>query len=475
MKKITRRQFLTSAGATSAALLLSSLPHAAAADENCLRKVTPAATNSNDLSWDMAEEILTHISDPVFPAYTVNVLDYGAVPNDGKLDTAAIQRAIDETSAHGGGTVVIPSGVYDVGAITLKSNVNLHLESKDTILRFTRDITPANYPLVFAHYEGSKLYNWSPLIYAYQQENIALTGKGTLDGQADKNNWWNWSRTVNPDGTTTRPSSADAKLLRKMTDDGTPAEERIFGEGHYLRPNFYQPMECTNVLTDRDLIGKIDGILLDLGVSSPQLDDAERGFSFMRDGPLDMRMDPTRGQSAAEWLQTAEEADIAWVLKTYGEERFAKRIARAIVERNREQPMTRTKELAEVVAAATPVKDKFKHPATRTFQAVRIWVNSELEEIEQALKSSLNVLAPGGRLSIISFHSLEDRIVKRFMRENSRGPQVPAGLPMTEEQLKKLGGRQLRALGKLMPGEEEVAENPRARSSVLRIAERTNA
>ena len=209
-------------------------------------------------------------------------------------------------------------------------------------------------------------------------------------------------------------------------------------------------------VAERDLIGKIDGILLDLGVSSPQLDDAERGFSFMRDGPLDMRMDPTRGQSAAEWLQTAEEADIAWVLKTYGEERFAKRIARAIVERNREQPMTRTKELAEVVAAATPV-------------------NSELEEIEQALKSSLNVLAPGGRLSIISFHSLEDRIVKRFMRENSRGPQVPAGLPMTEEQLKKLGGRQLRALGKLMPGEEEVAENPRARSSVLRIAERTNA
>lgn len=146
MKKITRRQFLTSAGATSAALLLSSLPHAAAADENCLRKVTPATTNSNDLSWDMAEEILTHISDPVFPAYTVNVLDYGAVPNDGKLDTAAIQRAIDETSAHGGGTVVIPSGVYDVGAITLKSNVNLHLESKDTVLRFTRDITPAQLP-----------------------------------------------------------------------------------------------------------------------------------------------------------------------------------------------------------------------------------------------------------------------------------------------------------------------------------------
>lgn len=227
-------------------------------------------------------------------------------------------------------------------------------------------------------------------------------------------------------------------------------------------------------VAERELTGKIDGILLDLGVSSPQLDDAERGFSFMRDGPLDMRMDPTRGQSAAEWLQTAEEADIAWVLKTFGEERFAKRIARAIVERNREQPMTRTKELAEVVAAATPVKDKFKHPATRTFQAVRIWVNSELEEIEQALKSSLSVLAPGGRLQ--SSVPLAGRpYCETLMREQSRGPQVPAGLPMTEAQLKKLGGRELRALGKLMPGEKEVAENPRARSSVLRIAERTNA
>lgn len=224
---------------------------------------------------------------------------------------------------------------------------------------------------------------------------------------------------------------------------------------------------------ERGLTGRIDGILLDLGVSSPQLDDPERGFSFMRDGPLDMRMDPTRGQSAAQWLMQAEEQDIAWVLKTYGEERFAKRIARAIVERNREQPMTRTKELAEVVAAATPIKDKFKHPATRTFQAVRIWVNSELDEIEQALNGALDALAPGGRLSVISFHSLEDRLVKRFMREQSRGPQVPAGLPMTEEQLRKLGGRQLKALGKLMPGDLEIADNPRARSSVLRIAERT--
>ncbi|ARU95155.1 16S rRNA (cytosine(1402)-N(4))-methyltransferase RsmH [Tatumella citrea] len=221
------------------------------------------------------------------------------------------------------------------------------------------------------------------------------------------------------------------------------------------------------------LRGKINGILLDLGVSSPQLDDAERGFSFMRDGPLDMRMDPTRGQSAAEWLLQAEEQDIAFVLKAYGEERFAKRIARAIVERNREQPMTRTKELAEVIYNATPVKDKFKHPATRSFQAIRIWVNSELEEISQALNGALTALAPEGRLSVISFHSLEDRLVKRFMRDQSRGAQVPSGLPLTEAQLKALGGRELKTLGKLVPGEREVADNPRARSSVLRIAQRT--
>ncbi|MCU1798341.1 16S rRNA (cytosine(1402)-N(4))-methyltransferase [Pectobacterium polaris] len=221
------------------------------------------------------------------------------------------------------------------------------------------------------------------------------------------------------------------------------------------------------------LTGKIDGVLLDLGVSSPQLDDPERGFSFMRDGPLDMRMDPTRGLSAAEWLMKAEADDIVWVLKTFGEERFAKRIARAIVERNRLDPMTRTKELAELIAAASPFREKHKHPATRSFQAIRIYINSELEEIERALEGALSVLAPQGRLSVISFHSLEDRIVKRFIRHQSRGPQVPAGLPLTEEQLRSQGGQTLKAIGKkLMPSEAEVAENPRARSSVLRFAER---
>ncbi|NMP27745.1 16S rRNA (cytosine(1402)-N(4))-methyltransferase RsmH [Rahnella sp. SAP-1] len=231
--------------------------------------------------------------------------------------------------------------------------------------------------------------------------------------------------------------------------------------------------ELAQYVQDRGLVGKIDGVLLDLGVSSPQLDDPERGFSFMRDGPLDMRMDPSRGYSAAEWLLKAEADDIAWVLKTFGEERFAKRIARAIVDRNREQPMTRTKELADLIANASPFREKHKHPATRSFQAIRIYINSELEEIERALDGAHEVLAADGRLSVISFHSLEDRIVKRFIRQHSRGPQVPAGIPMTEAQLQSLGGRTLKSLGKMMPSDAEVAENPRARSSVLRFAARS--
>ena len=230
--------------------------------------------------------------------------------------------------------------------------------------------------------------------------------------------------------------------------------------------------DIAEYVKERELVGKIDGVLLDLGVSSPQLDDPERGFSFMRDGPLDMRMDPSRGYSAAEWLMKAEADDIAWVLKTFGEERFAKRIARAIVERNRELPMTRTKELADLIANASPFREKHKHPATRSFQAIRIYINSELEEIERALDGAHEVLAADGRLSVISFHSLEDRIVKRFIRQHSRGPQVPSGIPMTEAQLRSLGGRTLKALGKMKPSDAEVAENPRARSSVLRFAAR---
>ncbi|NVO99296.1 16S rRNA (cytosine(1402)-N(4))-methyltransferase RsmH, partial [Photobacterium damselae subsp. damselae] len=190
-------------------------------------------------------------------------------------------------------------------------------------------------------------------------------------------------------------------------------------------------------MEERDLIGRVDGILLDLGVSSPQLDDAERGFSFMRDGPLDMRMDPTSGQAASEWLATADASDIAWVLKEFGEERFAKRIARGIVEHREDpekEPLTRTLQLANLIAQVSPFKDKHKHPATRSFQAIRIYINSELDEIATALNGAVNILAPGGRLSVISFHSLEDRMVKRFMRNKSKGPEIPAGLPLTEEQ-----------------------------------------
>lgn len=229
-------------------------------------------------------------------------------------------------------------------------------------------------------------------------------------------------------------------------------------------------------IEERGLSGKIDGVLLDLGVSSPQLDDPERGFSFMRDGPLDMRMDPTSGIPASQWLAEAEADDIAWVLKEFGEERFAKRIARAIVARREDEtkePLTRTLQLANLIAAVSPSRDRKKHPATRCFQAIRIYINSELEEIETAMQGALEVLAPGGRLSIISFHSLEDRLVKRFMRKQSKGPDVPHGVPLTEDQIRALGQAKMKLVGKaLKPSDLEVSDNTRSRSSVLRVAEK---
>lgn len=222
-------------------------------------------------------------------------------------------------------------------------------------------------------------------------------------------------------------------------------------------------------LVDRHgLTGRVNGILLDLGVSSPQLDMPERGFSFLRDGPLDMRMDTTSGQSAADWLAGAEEREIAQVLKTYGEERFAKRIARAIVEAGREEPIVTTAQLAAVIAGANPVKEPGRHPATRSFQAIRIFINRELDELKACLEQSLRVLAPGGRLAVISFHSLEDRIVKRFIRDHARGEVFPKGLPVTQDQMHV----RLRPVGKAIhPSAEEVQGNPRARSAVLRVAE----
>lgn len=225
------------------------------------------------------------------------------------------------------------------------------------------------------------------------------------------------------------------------------------------------------------LVGKIDGILLDLGVSSPQLDEAERGFSFMKDGPLDMRMDTTQGLSAAQWLQQVSEQDLAWVLKTFGEERFAKRIAQAIVNYNKTalqngtEPLSRTLQLAELIAQSVPFKDKHKHPATRSFQAIRIFINAELDELERVLEGALQVLAPQGRLSIISFHSLEDRMVKHFMRKQSKGESLPKGLPLREDQIQR--SQTLKTIGKaIMPTEQEIAQNARSRSAVLRVAEK---
>ncbi len=215
--------------------------------------------------------------------------------------------------------------------------------------------------------------------------------------------------------------------------------------------------------------GKVDGVLFDLGVSSPQLDDPARGFSFLRDGPLDMRMDPARGESVAAWLAQAKEADIAQVLKTYGEERYAKRIARAIVQARAETPITTTARLAAIVTAANPAWERDKHPATRAFQALRIFINAELDELDAALPQAVRVLAPGGRLAVISFHSLEDRIVKRFMRREARGEITPRHMPLRPDAVQPA----LRLAGKArFPSGAELTRNPRARSAVLRVAER---
>jgi 16S rRNA (cytosine1402-N4)-methyltransferase len=221
-------------------------------------------------------------------------------------------------------------------------------------------------------------------------------------------------------------------------------------------------------IDDRGLSGKVAGVLLDLGVSSPQLDDAGRGFSFRLDGPLDMRMDPDSGVSVAEWLAGAEEKDIARVVKEYGEERFAKRIARNICMERVRAPILTTQRLADIVAQAVPTREPGQHRATRTFQALRIHINRELDEIKSVLPQALHVLAPGGRLVVISFHSLEDRLVKQFMRDQAKGDIYPPDLPIRQAELQprmQLVGKALRATP------DELAHNPRARSAVLRVAE----
>lgn len=216
--------------------------------------------------------------------------------------------------------------------------------------------------------------------------------------------------------------------------------------------------------------GKVDGILMDLGVSSPQLDVAERGFSFMRDGPLDMRMDTMQGVSAAEYLAHVDEQDLVQVLFDYGDERFARRIARAIVEERQISPIQTTLQLASLIDNAVPFRDKHKHPATRSFQAIRIHVNQELEQIKAGLSQALDVLAPQGRLVVISFHSLEDRIVKRFIRDESGRKFNPGKLPIKEQDIER---GQLKKMGQSIKAQpDELKQNPRARSAVMRVAEK---
>lgn len=223
-------------------------------------------------------------------------------------------------------------------------------------------------------------------------------------------------------------------------------------------------------LESEGLMGRVNGILFDLGVSSPQLDDPARGFSFQHDGPLDMRMDPEAGLSAAGWLNTASEREIVSVLSNLGEERYAKRIARAAVRDRARRRIETSEQLARLVASVVPGREPGQHPATRAFLAIRIFVNRELEELQAALPQTLQALAPSGRLAVISFHSLEHRMVKRFMREHARGDTLPPDLPVRGHALEP----RLRLVGKpIRPSEAEIQRNPRARSAVLRVAERT--
>lgn len=307
------------------------------------------------------------------------------------------------------------------------------------------------------------------------QAHVSVLLNESIDGLA-----------IDPDGIyidcTFGRGGHSGEILKKLSDKGrlyaidrdpTAIEEaKKFASDSKFNIDHTPFSEIYAVAEKHQILGQVDGILMDLGVSSPQLDEADRGFSFMKPGPLDMRMDFSKGITAAEWLAKADESDIAFALKTYGEEKFAKRVARKIVQTRDEQPITTTTELANLVANTVPKsRVEKKHPATRTFQGIRIYINSELVEIEKALEASLDVLKPGGRLSVISFHSLEDRIVKQFIRKQSQGKQVPRGLPVTEAELNS--GVKLKAVSRaIKPSEQEIEFNPRSRSSVLRLAER---
>ncbi len=282
------------------------------------------------------------------------------------------------------------------------------------------------------------------------------------------------------DGTYGRGGHAQA-VLEKLGDNGlllaidkdpqagADAEKKLGNDARFsIAQGAFTMLE--SVVESRQLTGKVNGILLDLGVSSPQLDAADRGFSFIHDGPLDMRMDPTRGPSAAEWLSTVSDRELASLIRELGEERFAKRIARRIVEERDKNPIETTLQLAEIISTAVPSREPGKHPATRTFQAIRIYINNELQDLRDSLAQCPRVLATGGRLCVISFHSLEDRIVKRFIREQQQpADKYPAKLPIRTSKpvsiMRKLGAA-------TRPDSKETRDNPRARSAVLRVAER---
>ena len=281
------------------------------------------------------------------------------------------------------------------------------------------------------------------------------------------------------DGTFGRGGHSSA-ILERLTADGRliaidrdPQAIASAPEALLSDPRFElirgESAQLEKFIDERSLCGSVDGVLLDLGVSSPQLDEAGRGFSFLRDGPLDMRMDPDAGISAADWLASVDEKELKRVLKTYGEERSAARIARAIVAARDEAPIRSTGRLADIIAAAAPSSGDRIHPATRSFQAIRIVINDELDQLQRALQQSVNVLRSGGRLCVISFHSLEDRLVKRFIRDASREPEQYRGMPSVPDEHRP----KLRPVGKLVEASAaEIAANRRARSARLRVAER---
>ena len=265
------------------------------------------------------------------------------------------------------------------------------------------------------------------------------------------------------------------RLIAFDRDPAACAVGRDFGDVRFcmVHSSYSRLQEVLRQLN----VGQIDGVLLDLGVSSPQLEDATRGFSFSMEGPLDMRMDTTEGQTAAQWLASASEVQLEEVIREYGEERFAKQIARAIVKARARQPLVTTGQLAAIVAAAIPARarEPKQNPATRTFQAIRIYLNQELERLSLALPQCVEMLKPGGRLAIISFHSLEDRIVKRFIREGANPDKLPKHLPLRADEVRRFSRADLQRVGKAVrPGVAEIECNPRARSAIMRVAERIN-